>query len=99
MIGHKVIYVAQLQSLVGGGGVSKMSVFLYSVSALMVPISRSVQYSTAEYGTVQHSTVQYSTVLIVPIFSYQPAAVSLYWATSGLMGILINLALLHPPVR
>ena len=73
---------------------SKMSVFLYSVSALMVPISRSVQYSTAEY-----STAEYSTVLIVPIFSYQPAAVSLYWATSGLMGILINLALLHPPVR
>ena len=47
-----------------------MSVFLYSISLLLVPISY-----------------------------YQPAAVVLYWATSFLMGVLINLMLLHPPVR
>lgn len=47
-----------------------MTVFLYSISLLMVPIAY-----------------------------FQPAAVSLYWATSGLMGVLINLVLLHPPVR
>ena len=47
-----------------------MTVFLYSISMLMVPIAY-----------------------------YQPAAVSLYWATSGLMGVIINLTLLHPPVR
>ena len=38
-------------------------------------------------------------LLMVPIAYYQPAAVTLYWATSGLMGVLINLVLLHPPVR
>ena len=47
-----------------------MTVFLYSLSFMMVPIAY-----------------------------LQPAAVSLYWATSGLMGVLINLALLHPPAR
>ena len=47
-----------------------MSVFLYSISLLLVPISY-----------------------------YQPAAVVLYWTTSFLMGVLINLMLLHPPVR
>ena len=49
---------------------SKITVLLYSISMLMVPIAY-----------------------------YQPAAVSLYWATSGLMGVLINLILLHPPIR
>ena len=38
-------------------------------------------------------------LLMVPIAYFQPAAVSLYWATSGLMGVFINLLLLHPPVR
>ena len=47
-----------------------MTVFLYSLSFMMVPIAY-----------------------------LQTAAVSLYWATSGLMGVLINLALLHPPAR
>ena len=27
------------------------------------------------------------------------AAVSLYWATSGVVGVMINMMLLHPPVR
>ena len=56
--------------VVGEGKISKVTVVLYTISALMVPIA-----------------------------CYQPAAVSLYWATSGLMGLLINLMLLHPPVR
>jgi len=58
------------QTVVADGKVSKITLVLYTVSALMVPIA-----------------------------CYQPAAVSLYWATSGLMGVLINLMLLHPPVR
>lgn len=60
----------QMQPAVSQPKVSKMTVFLYSISLLMVPIAY-----------------------------FQPAAVSLYWATSGLMGVLINLVLLHPPVR
>ena len=58
------------QTVVADGKISKITLVLYTVSALMVPIA-----------------------------CYQPAAVSLYWATSGLMGVLINLMLLHPPVR
>ena len=38
-------------------------------------------------------------LVMVPISCYVPSAVSLYWATSGVMGVLINLLLLHPPVR
>ena len=37
--------------------------------------------------------------LMVPISCYVPSAVVLYWATSGAMGVIINLLLLHPPVR
>jgi len=58
------------QEVVGPAKVSKITVFLYGLSALMIPIAY-----------------------------FQPAAVSLYWATSGTMGVIINLMLLHPPVR
>jgi len=37
--------------------------------------------------------------VMVPIACYVPSALALYWATSGLMGVLINLLLLHPPIR
>jgi len=37
--------------------------------------------------------------LMVPLAAYQPAAVALYWCCSGVMGVLINLLLLHPPAR
>ena len=37
--------------------------------------------------------------LMVPIASVQPASLALYWATSGVAGILINLTLLHPRYR
>lgn len=58
------------QEVVGPAKVSKLTIFLYSISVLMIPIAY-----------------------------FQPAAVSLYWATSGMMGVIINLILLHPPVR
>ena len=38
-------------------------------------------------------------LVMIPISSYVPSAMALYWATSGAMGVLINLLLLHPPVR
>jgi membrane protein insertase Oxa1/YidC/SpoIIIJ len=37
--------------------------------------------------------------LMIPLASYQPAALALYWATSGCMGIIINLAILSPDLR
>lgn len=37
--------------------------------------------------------------LMIPLASYQPAALALYWATSGCMGIFINLAILSPDLR
>merc|ERR1712066_693053 len=37
--------------------------------------------------------------VMVPIACYVPSALALYWATSGLMGVLINLLLLHPLIR
>ena len=60
----------QQQNIVSTGKVSKITVVLYSISFLMIPVAY-----------------------------YQPAAVSLYWATSGLMGVAINLFLLHPLVK
>ena len=44
--------------------------------------------------------VMYSlAALMVPISCYVPSALVLYWATSGVTGVFINLLLLHPPVR
>jgi len=37
--------------------------------------------------------------LMIPLASIQPAAVALYWVTSGVMGVTINLVLLSPKVR
>ena len=37
--------------------------------------------------------------LMVPLASFQPAALALYWASSGAMGALINLALMSPSFR
>jgi len=38
-------------------------------------------------------------LLMIPLASYQPAALALYWATSGCMGIFINLVILSPNLR
>ena len=35
-------------------------------------------------------------VAMVPITAYQPAAVGVYWATSGCLGTVFNLLLLSP---
>ena len=37
--------------------------------------------------------------VMIPLASYQPAGLSLYWATSGAIGVIINLALLSPTLR
>eukprot|EP00092_Neocalanus_flemingeri_P009418 GFUD01010132.1.p1 GENE.GFUD01010132.1~~GFUD01010132.1.p1 ORF type:complete len:348 (-),score=86.68 GFUD01010132.1:718-1761(-) len=37
--------------------------------------------------------------LMIPLASFQPAALALYWASSGAMGVFINLALLSPSLR
>jgi len=49
---------------------SKINIFLYSISALMIPLA-----------------------------SIQPAAVAVYWVTSGAMGVGINLLLMSPKFR
>ena len=38
-------------------------------------------------------------IMMIPLASLVPSAVALYWATSGITGIAINLLLLSPKVR
>lgn len=38
-------------------------------------------------------------ILMIPLASIQPAAVAVYWVTSGAMGVLINLMLMSPKFR
>ena len=72
------------------------TIFVSSVKA-RVQIEQSEKMQ--KYSRIMTGVLYSISLLMVPISCYVPSAVALYWATSGAIGILINLLLLHPPVR
>ena len=69
------------------------------VSSVKARVQMQQSEKMAKYSRIMTGVLYSVALVMVPISCYVPSAVALYWATSGAMGVLINLLLLHPPVR
>ena len=69
------------------------------VSSVKAGVQKEQSEKLQKYSRILTGVLYSIALVMVPITSYVPSAVALYWATSGAMGVLINLLLLHPPVR
>ena len=69
------------------------------VSSVKARVQLGQSEKMAKYSRIMTGVLYSIALVMVPISCYVPSAVALYWATSGAMGVLINLLLLHPPFR
>ena len=77
--------------------------FTFASTIFVSSVKGRVQIEQSEklqkYSRIMTGVLYSIALVMVPIACYVPSAVALYWATSGAVGVLINLLLLHPPIR